>query len=191
MPADDAYFHASWHQHALLLGKRDYVALDARGKGKFVGWNVTVRGLHQNDYPVDENEKFYINGEKSPSIECQGLEDSFGFSWGFPPDSDNWFPSRGYSKFLNGAAAYRFFTQDAINFNKSLRVAIGFGAHEDPNFRIDGSKSENILQFSSTVYWYQLEPHTPLPLMPSASEREPTPEKISGSVPTPSASAQL
>ncbi|MHC4537960.1 MAG: DUF2961 domain-containing protein, partial [Planctomycetota bacterium] len=40
---DLGYFHAHWRQEGLLLGKRDYVALKAKGKGKFVGWNVTVR----------------------------------------------------------------------------------------------------------------------------------------------------
>jgi hypothetical protein len=173
VPADAAYLHASWRQQKLFLGKQDYVALDATGKGKFVGWNVTVRSLHGKDYPVDENEKFYIDGEKNPSVEFQGLEDSFGFSWGFPTASDNSFQLTGYFKFLNGAAAYRFFTQDAINFDRSLRVAIGFGAHEDPVYRIEGSKPDSAMQFSSTVYWYQLEPHAPLPPMPPASEREP------------------
>jgi hypothetical protein len=188
--ADDGYFHASWRQQNVLLGKQDYVALDARGKGKFVGWNVTIHSLYRKDYPVDENENFYIDGEKVPSIEFQGLEDSFGFSWGFPPDSDNSFPLTGYSKYLNGAAAYRFFMQDAINFDKSLRVAIGFGAHEDPSFRTDWSKPDYVLQLSSTVYWYQTEPHAPLPPMLPASQREPTAETSAGSVETPSMPAQ-
>jgi hypothetical protein len=179
VPRDTAYFHASWRQQQLLLGKQDYVALEARGKGKFIGWNVTVRSLDHNDYPVDENEKFYIDGETNPSVEFQGLEDSFGFSWGFP-DSDNSFPLTGYFKFLNGAAAYRFFTQDAISFEKSLWVAIGFGANEDPRFRLQYSKPDSVLQFSSTVYWYQLEPHAPLPQMPSPNERAPAQGKRAG-----------
>ena len=40
---DAGYFHSHWRQEGLLLGKRDYLALEAKGKGKFVGWNVTVR----------------------------------------------------------------------------------------------------------------------------------------------------
>ena len=63
VPADTGYFHASWRQEGLLLGKRDYVALEARGKGKVVGWNVTVRSPGRDGYPVDENEKFFIDGE--------------------------------------------------------------------------------------------------------------------------------
>ena len=182
IPRNTGYFHASWRQETLLLGKQDYVALEAKGKGKFIGWNITIRSLGAVGYPVDENEKFYIDGETTPSVEFQGLEDSFGFSWGFPRTSDNFFPLTGYFKYLNGAAAYRFFTQDAISFEKSLRVAIGFGDHESPWFRTRFSKPDSTLQISSTVYWYQNEPHALLPPMPPASEREPSVANPSNSV---------
>lgn len=177
IPADTGYFHASWRQQALKLGLSDYVALEATGKGKFVGWNVTVRLPGRGNYPVDENEKFYIDGETTPSVEFQGLEDSFGFSWGFP-ESENSFPFTGYFPFFKGAMAYRFFVQDAISFEKSLKIAIGFGEHDDPGFRRDFSRFGNSLQFSSTVYWYQTEPHAPLPPMPPAAERAPAPEEL-------------
>jgi hypothetical protein len=173
--ADVGYFHAAWRQEGLLLGQRDYLALDARGKGKFVGWNVTVRRPGRSGYPVDENEKFYIDGEEIPSVEFQGLEDSFGFSWGFPP-TESIFPLTGFFPFLKGAAAYRFFVNDAIRFEKSLRVTIGFGKNEDPSFHKQFSRPGNELQLSSTAYWYQTEPHAPLPPMPPASERTPAPE---------------
>ena len=173
--ADTGYFHASWHQEGLLLGQRDYVALEARGKGKVVGWNVTVRSPGRESYPVDENEKFFIDGETTASVEFQGLEDSFGFSWGFP-ESQSMFPLTGYFPFLKGAAAYRFFIQDAISFEKSIRVAIGFGVNEDPMFRREFSKPGSTLQLSTTVYWYQVEPHAPFPAMPAAAERAPAPD---------------
>jgi hypothetical protein len=177
LPADTGYFHASWRQEALKLGLADYIALEAKGKGKCVGWNITVRLPGRDGYPVDENEKFYIDGETNASVEFQGLEDSFGFSWGFP-ETENTFPMTGYAPFLKGAMAYRFFAQDAISFEKSLKVAIGFGEHEDPSFRRDFSKFGSSLQFSSTVYWYQQEPHVPLPPMPSAADRAPAPEEL-------------
>jgi hypothetical protein len=175
IPADVGYFHAHWRQEALLLGKRDYVALEATGKGKFVGWNVTVRRPGRSGYPVDENEKFYIDGEEAPSIEFQGLEDSFGFSWGFP-ETQSMFPLTGYFPFLKGAFAYRFFIGDAISFEKSLRVTIGFGAREDPTFHREFSKPGSALQLSSLAYWYQAEPHSALPPMPSVADRAPAPE---------------
>jgi hypothetical protein len=177
LPADTGYFHASWRQQALKLGRSDYIALEAKGQGKCVGWNVTVRLPGRDGYPVDENEKFYIDGETNASVEFQGLEDSFGFSWGFP-ESENTFPLTGYFPFLKGAMAYRFFAQDAISFEKSLKIAIGFGEHENPNFRTQFSRFGSSLQFSSTVYWYQREPHAPLPPMPAAAERAPAPEVL-------------
>jgi len=175
LPRDTAYFHASWRQESLLLGKQDYLALDAKGHGKFVGWNVTMRKRRPDGYPVDQNERFYIDGETTPSVEFQGIEDSFGFSWGFPP-TECQFPLTGFYKFLKGAAAYRFFLQDAINFEKSLRITIGFGEREHPSFRTEYSKPANMMQLSSTVYWYQTEPHAPLPPMPPAAERTPAAE---------------
>lgn len=175
VPETAGYFHAAWRQEGLLLGQRDYLALDARGKGKFVGWNVTVRRPGTTAYPVDENEKFYLDGEKEASIEFQGIEDSFGFSWGFP-ESQSLFPLTGYFPFRKGGCAYRFFLQDSISFEKSLRVTIGFGQREDPTFRRDFSKPGSRLELSSTVYWYQAEPHAPLPALPPAAERAPAPE---------------
>jgi hypothetical protein len=175
VPKDVGYFHASWRQETLLLGQRDYTALDAKGNGKFVGWNVTVRHPGSAGYPVDENEKFFIDGEKTPSVEFQGLEDSFGFSWGFP-ETQSIFSRTGYFPFLKGACAYRFFLQDAIRFEKSLHVAIGFGAKEDPMFQREFSKPGSRLQLSSTVYWYQVEPHAALPALPSPVDRSPAPD---------------
>jgi hypothetical protein len=172
VPENTGYFHAQWRQELLPLGQRDYLALDAKGNGKFVGWNVTVRLPGRPGYPVDENEKFYVDGEAEPSVEFQGLEDSFGFSWGFPP-TENLFPLTGYFPFKDGAAAYRFFLNDAIRFEKSLRVAIGFGNHEDPGFRKQFAGAGNELEFSSVCYWYQTEPHAPLATMPPAKDRAP------------------
>ncbi len=175
IPETMGYFHASWRQKVVLLGKEEYVALDAKGKGKFIGWNVTVRRPGYQEYPVDENEKFYVDGEKEAAVEFQGLEDSFGFSWGFPATNSS-FPLTGCYPFFKGACAYRFFTRDAIPFEKSLRVTIGFGKHEEPWYFPEYSKPHTRVQFSSTAYWYQTEPHAPFPPLPPAAERGPAPE---------------
>jgi len=86
------------------------------------------------------------------------------------------FPLTGYFPFLSGAAGYRFFVNDAIRFEKSLRVTIGFGVNENPSFRQNFSKPDSTLHFSSVAYWYQVEPHAPLPPLPSAVERAPVAE---------------
>ena len=173
LPENVGYFHAHWKQEVLLLGNREYTALEAKGNGKFIGWNVTVRSAGQrHGYPVDENEKFFIDGEAEPSVEFQGLEDSFGFSWGFPPQ-ESLFALTGWFPFKNGASAYRFFTNDAIRFEKSLHVTIGFGKNEAPNFFQAYRQPGSELEFSSVCFWYQTEPHAAYPAMPPASARMP------------------
>jgi hypothetical protein len=86
------------------------------------------------------------------------------------------FPLTGYFPFLKGALGYRFFISDAISFENTLRVMVGFGENEDPYFRREFSKPDSTLQLSSVVYWYQSEPHAALPAMPPAAERAPAPE---------------
>lgn len=174
LPETVGYFHAQWRQQLLNLGKEDYIALEATGKGKFVGWNVTIRLPGRPGYPVDENEKFYVDGEQEPSIEFQGLEDSFGFSWGFPPEETTFLRTGWFPFHKDGAAAYRFFLEDAIFFERSLKVTIGFGVNEHPMFRSQFSKPGNELELSSTAYWYQQEPHAPFPELPPAEKRRPT-----------------
>jgi hypothetical protein len=87
------------------------------------------------------------------------------------------FPLTGYFPFFKGAAAYRFFVRDAISFEKSLRVTIGFGEHEDPGFRRDFGVPGSELQLSTVVYWYQTEPHAALPPLPAAAQRQPAAEE--------------
>ncbi len=175
MPADAGYFHASWRQQTLLLGKEDYKVVEITGKGQWVGWNMSIHAPLRPEvfYPVDENVNFYIDGEAEPSIVWQGLEDGFGFSWGFPEEA-NGFPYTGYQPYYNGACAYRFNDIDRIAFKKSLRVTVGFGRKEHPSFRKDFAKPENALELSSVTYWYQKEPHVAFEPLPSASNRAPT-----------------
>lgn len=178
LPKHAAYFHAQWHQQTLLMGKEDYPVFDAVGQGQFIGWNMTIRApLPQGGYPVDENENFFIDGETEPSISWQGLEDSFGFSWGFP-ETANTFPLTGWQPFYqNGAAAYRFCLNDRISFRKTLRMTVGFGKNESPMFREMFSKPENPLELSSVAYWYQTEPHKSMPPLPAANDRLPMPAR--------------
>ena len=117
--------------------------------------------------------RIYWDGETNASVEFRGLEDAFGFSWGLPA-SAVFFPLTGYLPFLNGAAAYRFFLSDSISFNQSLKVTIGFSGRENYWLR-HFSKTDTAVQLSSTVYWYQTEPHTPLPTLPPPDDRAPTP----------------
>lgn len=181
LPPNALYFHATWRQQSLLLGKEDYKVFEAQGKGQWVGWNMTVRRHNPSAkrYPVDENVKFYVDAEREPSIEWQGLEDGFGFSYGFPRDEQNVpqpnsFPYTGYQPYHDGAAAYRFNINDRITFDKSIRMTIGFGKNERPGFFTSNSAPGSELDFSSVAYWYQTEPHVPFPPLPRRQDRRPS-----------------
>jgi hypothetical protein len=56
-------------------------------------------------------------------------------------------------------------------------VAIGFGKNETW-FSEEYSKPKSRLQVSSTVYWYQVEPHAALPPMPPPADRAPAPQSM-------------
>ncbi len=169
LPADAQYFHAQWRKQTLLLGKHDYEVLQATGLGQLIGWNVTLRALSGAVPPCDQNEMIFIDGSSHPSVEWQGMEDSFGFSWNFPPEANS-FPYAGYHPFFGGYAAYRFFLNDRIPFRKSLRMSIAPGETET-DLRKDLSKPGSELEFTSVAYWYQKEPHRPFEPAPSAEKR--------------------
>ena len=174
VPRGAGYFHANWRQQALPLGKAAYTALETQGRGKFVGWSVTVRKPGSPAYLVDMNEMFYVDGEETPSIELQGIEDSFGFSWGFP-ETESEFLLSGYRKYFKGAAAYKFFIDEAIPFHKSLRVTIDFGKNENETIKGMVGEQGYWHELSSVCYWYQAEP-TGTDALPALAERAPAPD---------------
>lgn len=171
LPASAGYFHANWHQEALPLGQAAYTALDTAGQGKFVGWSVTIRKPGAPAYMVDMNEMFCVDGESTPSIEFQGIEDAFGFSWGFP-ESESEFLISGYRKYFKGAAAYKFFMNDAIPFRQSLRVTIDFAKNENDAVKAMVGDEGYYHELSSVCYWYQSSPMA-VPPLPSLAERQP------------------
>ena len=174
LPKTAGYFHAHWRQEKILLGKKEYRVFEASGKGQFIGWNVTIRSTTSpiGGYLVDENVRFYIDGEHEPSIDWQGIEDAFGFSWGFP-EKANSFPNMGYQPYYGtGAAMYRFMVSDPITFQKSMRMTVGPGKNE-PAYIGLLSNPEYMVELSSVGYWYQTEPHKSFELLPSRAARMP------------------
>jgi hypothetical protein len=57
---------------------------------------------------------------------------------------------------------YRFYVNDPVYFQKSIRVTIEHG-HAN-NYEND---------YTSTAFWYQKDPHKKFPVLPSAEERLP------------------
>lgn len=172
LPADEAYFHAQYRQEYPCTQGIDYLILDAKGRGHFVGCNLSVR-QREPHWWGEGDDRFYIDGEKIPSLHGTGSEDYFCDAWGIRKLDGLYygFPiSEGYNT-LDKHTCYRFHIQDPVPFNKSLKVYIEHkGARLMPDGKLNGY-AERADDFSSVAYWYQTEPHKPFPKLPSGYDR--------------------
>jgi hypothetical protein len=113
---------------------------------------------------LEGDEMVYVDGEKFPSVYGTGTEDYFTSGWYFNR-GEFYGPYHGLiikNDSLARIAAYRFQVGDAIPFEKSIRFTIEHG-HDNTE----------IADYSSTAYWYQIEPHQQFPPMLKASLRIP------------------
>ncbi|MEM7117610.1 MAG: glycoside hydrolase family 172 protein [Chloroflexota bacterium] len=187
--------HEWLHGGKNLDGKGNYIILDAEGQGVYVGCNLNIHNLHpehdiwpnrvpwplrledMNDWNAalpkayswfgEGDDMIFIDGETwPPTMHGTGLEDYFNAAW---------CPNETYDSLYHGITVvpegpgwagkislYRFHVEDPIHFEKSIKVTIEHGH--------DNRRSDD---YSSTAYWYQLEPHKAFPTLPSVSERLP------------------
>ncbi|HYA49407.1 MAG TPA: glycoside hydrolase family 172 protein [Burkholderiales bacterium] len=189
LPTDTAYFHAQYRQAAPhsgwyhgnfygndftearqdprwlnASGKDNYVFLEARGDGHFVGVALSV---FQNQWGGwnEGDEMIWVDGETEPRIHGTGGEDYFNGAWGFSQLYS--FPLVGLTEFHGwepGArfSHYRFHLEAPVRFRKSVKVTI-----EDGHANL---RSDNLY---SVAYWYQTEPHAKFPALPAAELRIP------------------
>jgi D-arabinan exo alpha-(1,3)/(1,5)-arabinofuranosidase (non-reducing end) len=175
LPAGTLYFHAQYNQCAPctavesngknLYGKDNYVWVNAKGRGQFVG--VTMSVLENADgWWGEGDDMFFVDGEKLPSINGTGTEDYFLGAWDFggKPFAYQLFGAPVVGPERQGArwSVYRFHLDSPITFTKSLRATI---EHGTANNRADN--------YYSVAYWYQTEPHAPFPPLPPVEDRLP------------------
>ena len=161
---DVAYFHATWRREPRTDPRKAYTLLKAEGRGHLVGVNMSMQSYNNDMQYLEGDELVYVDGEKTPSIAGTGTEDYFNGGWYFNK-GEFAAPYHGLilkDDSLQRIAAYRFHIQDAIPFTTSLHFTIEHG-----------DRNVEIADYSSTAYWYQLEPHMPFPAMPSAGFRIP------------------
>jgi hypothetical protein len=161
---DVAYFHAEWRREVRTDPSRPYTILDAVGEGHLVGVNLNMQSYDRGLGYLEGDEMIYVDGDTTPSLRGTGTEDFFNSGWYF---SKGEFSAPYHGLILKDEtrgriAAYRFFVSDAVSFRKSLQVTIEHG-----------DRNTEIADYSSTAYWYQLEPHAPLPPLMSPALRIP------------------
>ncbi len=161
---NSAYFHAFWNRKIKTDKPENYTILEAEGKGHVVGLNMNMQSYNRSLGYLEGDEMIWIDGEKNPSIYGTGTEDYFTSGWYF---KDGEFSAPYHGLILkddkNGRiAAYRLHIPDPIPFQKSIKFTMEHG-----------HANESIADYSSTVYWYQKEPHMKFPDIKKASLRIP------------------
>lgn len=191
IPDNELRFHARWNRQCPTDGISDkdvdnayyefggknktgagnYVILEAKGKGHYVGCNYNLHNLrftNEWNWYGEGDDMIFIDGENLPSIHGTGTEDYFDTAW--CPQQEVCTPYHGIilgggPNWSGKVSLYRYHILDPIIFDKSIKVTI---EHGNNNNRCD--------DISSTAYWYQTEPHDVFkPILP-LKERLPLPD---------------
>jgi len=160
LPPSTAYFHACFRRENPTREGVPYTILEARGRGHYIGLNLSMQSLADSFWFLEGNTEVFVDSEKSPSVENVGTEDYFNGGWYFEKDTYVG-PYSGLTvkdSVTHRIAAYRFLIADPIPFNRSIKVLI----HHGEGSKGPGSRAD----YASVAYWYQIEPHAPLPSLP-------------------------
>jgi hypothetical protein len=172
LPDEIAYFHAQWQRSVTRRDYPEHVILDeVRGPGHYVGTFLAWTQLSSGWWGEGEI-KFYLDGDKDyPTICGTGAEDYVGGAWCFGDETYST-PFLGYPLRrqepgeIPRHGLYRWHVFDPIRFKQNLKVTIqALGWWPDGKFQ---PLTDDI---ASVAYWYQAEPHTPFPMLPSLQER--------------------
>ncbi|MEJ2204071.1 MAG: DUF2961 domain-containing protein [Gemmatimonadota bacterium] len=160
LPAPLATFHAVWNRDPRTTGADPHLALRARGAGHLVGLSLNAEGHDGSFFFLEGDERFVVDGVFRG--QGTGTEDYFNAGW--------YFDQGPFAAPFHGLvvkddqrgriAAYRWHVPDPVPFHDSIRVELehGHGNHE-------------IADYATVAYWYQTEPHAPLPPLPPANDR--------------------
>ena len=176
IPKDTPYFYAQYRQEYPAEKGKDYLILDTKGKGHYVGTVLSVR-TRSPSWFGEGDEKIYIDGEQNASIWGTGTEDYFLSAWGLKKTSTPYFGVPYFDQWgIVGShtSAYRWHINDPIVFNKGIKVTIEhFGwlsPDENPHYKSD-SWNEREDDYSSVAYWYQTGEPTFAARAPHARQR--------------------
>lgn len=175
------YFHAQFSRDNPLEYKKNHVILQrAEGRGQYVG-TYLAWGVNSNRWWGEGEIKFFMDGDKEfPTICGTGTEDYIGGAWNFE------YPKGEYCRFSSPYSGlhqiirpdglyssqqrfgmYRFHLTDPIRFDQDLHVEI-----QALGWRSEGRYLPLQDDIASVGYWYQTEPHKPLPPLPDVDELE-------------------
>ena len=179
VPADAGYFHAQYRRSNPNTTS-DYTIIDnVKGKGQYVGVYLAW-GVRNNGWWGEGEIKFFMDGDtKFPTICGTGTEDYFCGSYNFDRGGqykEFCTPYSGLVQVIKGDGSYktqqrfglyRWHIVDPIRFDKDLKVTIqDLGWHKDGRYLAQQS------DISSVCYWYQADPHSKYPKLPTWQQLE-------------------
>jgi hypothetical protein len=185
LPENTMYFCAQYRQEYPARTGEDYLVLDAKGKGYYVGTVYAVR-TRSPSWFGEGDEKIYIDGEKKPSIRGTGTEDYFLSAWGLKKNSTPYFgvPYLNHPDRIVGqmTCSYRWHIHDPLVFNTGIRVTFetfGWMSADENKEHKAHSWNEREDDFTSVAFWYQMGPTKKYTEVPPAEQRKlPSLERI-------------
>ncbi len=141
------WFHATYHSDSFENDDRDYSFLDTKGCGKFVGIVHWMKGIDLERTYLEGDERFYIDGNKTPAIYGTGAEDYYNGAWYFNRGTFS-LPTHGNPnhKMPNGndwTLCYRLHWPDSVPFRSSIKAGMEHGPDNDKS-----------AEYSSVAFWY-------------------------------------
>ncbi len=180
LPENVATFHAWWHRDPRTTSAAPHLVLSAQGHGYFTGMSLNAESHTGRLWFLEGDEIFTIDGTFRG--QGTGTEDYFNSGWYFDQGKFT-APYHGLvvkDDTLARIAAYRWHIPDPIPFQDSIRVELEHG-----------HANREVADYATTAYWYQTEPHDPLPPLPPPDERRLLAVKIPpGAVPAESLAVQ-
>lgn len=160
LPRRLATFHAAWNRDSRTTAPAPHTVLEAAGSGHLVGVSLNAESYSGSYWFLEGDEIFTVDGE--PRGQGTGTEDYFNGGWYF---QDGPFAAPYHGVVLmeedrGRVAAYRWHLPDPVRFRDSIRMEIE-----------NGHGNEEVADYATVAYWYQTEPHRPLPPLPSPDDR--------------------
>jgi hypothetical protein len=162
LPEKTPYFCAQYRNEFPEKTGGDYLILDAEGEGHYVGTVMSVRS--RSPYWFGEGDaKFYVDGEKKPTIQGTGTEDYFLMAWGLEETQFPYFGctymSSNFEDLGVEYSLYRWHIADPVRFTKSLRFEIEhkgwISGDETESGKVEGHV-EREDDMATVAFWYQL-----------------------------------
>ena len=177
LPAGTPYFCAQYRREFPEQQGRDYLVLDAAGRGHYVGTVMSVQS-RSPFWPGEGDARIYVDGDTRPTIQGTGTEDYFLNAWGLEEHS---FPYMGAPYLSDDPSAlgarmsmYRWHIADPIRFTRSLRVTFehtGWIPPDESETRKIDPHVEREDDIATVAFWYQVGQPKRFTTFPSRAER--------------------